>query len=94
MLSFHYKDKIKNVVIFVCDALRYDYTPDIISNMGIKAKMIASSNFTAPTFPSIISGLYPFNHNIVILDYLIFPFRLALHLKSVLHLKSSILLLK
>ncbi|MBY9009569.1 MAG: sulfatase-like hydrolase/transferase [Candidatus Lokiarchaeota archaeon] len=64
MLSFDNKDKIKNVVIFVCDALRYDYMPDIISNMGIKTKMIASSTFTAPTFPSIISGLYPYNHRV------------------------------
>jgi hypothetical protein len=64
MISFDNREKIKNILIFISDALRYDYTPENISRMGIKTKMIASSTFTAPTFPSIISGLYPFNHKV------------------------------
>ena len=51
--------KITNVVIFVCDSLRWDYTPQSILDMGVAIKTIASSLYTAPSFPSIISGLYP-----------------------------------
>jgi hypothetical protein len=50
---------IENIIIFVCDSLRWDYTPDSILNMGISIKTIASSLYTASSFPSIVSGLYP-----------------------------------
>jgi arylsulfatase A-like enzyme len=52
-------NKIKNIFIFVCDSLRWDYTPRYILDQGISIKTIASSLYTAPSFPSIISGLYP-----------------------------------
>ncbi len=50
---------IKNIVIFVCDSLRWDYTPISILDKGISIKTVASSLYTASSFPSIISGLYP-----------------------------------
>ena len=50
---------IKNIIIFVCDSLRWDYTPVSILNMGISIKTVASSLYTASSFPSIITGLYP-----------------------------------
>ena len=64
MISIDSKEKIKNIVIFVSDALRYDFTPEEVTRMGIKTKMIASSIFTAPSFPSMFSGLYPNNHKV------------------------------
>jgi hypothetical protein len=50
---------IRNIVIFVCDSLRWDYIPQSIVNMGITIKTVASSLYTATSFPSMISGLYP-----------------------------------
>ena len=50
---------IKNILIFVCDSLRWDYIPVSILNMGISTKTVASSLYTASSFPSIVSGLYP-----------------------------------
>ena len=52
-------EKINNIVIFVCDSLRWDYTPQSVIDKGITIKTIAASLYTAPSFPSIISGLYP-----------------------------------
>lgn len=59
MLNKLKKQKIDNIVIFVCDSLRWDYTPSSISNSGLTIKTIASSLYTASSFPSMISGLYP-----------------------------------
>lgn len=50
---------IENIVIFVCDALRWDYTPTSVIKKGISIKTIAASLYTASSFPSMISGLYP-----------------------------------
>lgn len=59
MLNWLKSQNIENIVIFVCDSLRWGYTPVSILDMGIKIKTIASSLYTASSFPSIISGLYP-----------------------------------
>lgn len=53
------KQNIKNIAIFVSDSLRWDYTPSSILDMGVSIKTIASSLYTASSFPSMISGLYP-----------------------------------
>ena len=50
---------IENIVIFICDSLRWDHTPISILDRGISIKTVASSLYTASSFPSIISGLYP-----------------------------------
>ena len=55
-------NEIKNIYIFVSDSLRWDFLSKEVSNMGITFKMIASSTFTAPSFSSIVTGLYPFRH--------------------------------
>lgn len=57
-------DEVENVVIFVCDALRWDYRPESVLSRGTTFKTIASSLFTAPSFPSIASGLYPHRHGV------------------------------
>lgn len=50
---------IKNVVIFVCDSLRWDYIPVSVLEMGLSIKTVSSSLYTASSFPSFFSGLYP-----------------------------------
>jgi hypothetical protein len=56
--------QVKNIVIFVSDSLRWDFLPEAISKRGITYKTIASSTFTASSFPSIITGLYPNHHGV------------------------------
>lgn len=53
-----------NVFVFVSDSLRFDFLPDEIKNMGISLKTIASSLYTASSFPSLLTGLYPPGHGI------------------------------
>ncbi len=55
---------ITNVVLFVSDALRWDFTPKSIKDMGLTYKAISSSLYTASSFPSIFSGLYPPKHGV------------------------------
>jgi hypothetical protein len=54
-----HKMNIKNIVIFVSDSLRWDFVPSSILKMGTSIKTIASSLYTAPSFASMICGLYP-----------------------------------
>jgi len=56
--------KIKNVVLFVSDALRWDYLPEDVRSMGVTFKTVASGTFTAPSFASIISGEYQPRHGV------------------------------
>ena len=49
---------IENVVIFVCDALRWDHHPESVRAEGVTLKTVASSLFTAASFPGMVSGLY------------------------------------
>jgi hypothetical protein len=55
---------VENVVIFVSDALRFDSIPKEIKNLGVTAKAIAPSTFTANALPSITSGQYPATHKV------------------------------
>ena len=56
--------RIENVVLFVSDALRWDYLPHDVAGRGVAFKTVASSLFTASSFPSIVSGLYPYHHGV------------------------------
>jgi len=56
--------KIENVVLFVSDSLRWDYLPESIAKRGITFKTIASSLYTASSFPSIATGFYPNHHGV------------------------------
>ncbi|MGD2249930.1 MAG: sulfatase-like hydrolase/transferase [Candidatus Methanofastidiosia archaeon] len=62
--EFHKNVHIENILIFVSDALRWDYTPESIKKQGIPFKTVAASIFTASSFPSILTGLYPYNHQV------------------------------
>lgn len=63
MLNINEKE-IKNVMIFISDSLRWDYLPMSVASMGMVYKTVASSLYTASSFPSIISGLYPPRHKV------------------------------
>jgi len=64
LLSKLKNQNIENIVIFVSDSLRWDFIPKKLMKMGITVKTIASSLYTAPSFPSIVSGLYPPKHGV------------------------------
>lgn len=55
---------IQNVVIFICDSLRYDHLPSNLSNKGVLTKAIAPSTYTASSVPSMFSGVYPSDHSV------------------------------
>jgi len=57
--------QVENIVMFVSDSLRWDYLPRTIAQRGITYKTIAASAFTASSFPSIITGLYPQHHGVL-----------------------------
>jgi arylsulfatase A-like enzyme len=51
--------QIENVVLFVSDALRWDFTPDSVLSQGVAFRAVASGIRTPISFPSIVTGLYP-----------------------------------
>jgi arylsulfatase A-like enzyme len=55
---------IKNVFIYVADSLRWDYLPETVANSGTTFKTVAQSNFSAPSFATLGSGLYPIQHQV------------------------------
>jgi len=55
---------MKNIFIFVADALRYDHLPESIASQGTVLKTLAPSLHTPVSFPSIITGRSPENHNV------------------------------
>lgn len=58
------KENIENIVVFVIDSLRWDYLPQEVLKKGVAFKTIASSLYTASSFPSMVSGLYPPKHGV------------------------------
>lgn len=57
-------DTVENIVVFVSDALRYDGLPEQIKQLGVTAKAVAPSTFTANSLPSITSGQHPATHKV------------------------------
>ena len=55
---------IENVYIFVSDACRYDHGQERLGAFGHPIKTVAASTFTAPSFSSMISGVYPPRHGV------------------------------
>jgi len=58
------RDVVENVVVFVSDALRYDFLPECVRRRGVTAKAIAPSTFTASALPSLLTGQYPGTHGV------------------------------
>ena len=62
---------IENVMIYVSDALRWDYLMSSVAKRGMTFKTVASSTFTASSFASIITGLYPHHHGVFSFSHLL-----------------------
>ncbi|MFW5927966.1 MAG: hypothetical protein ACOCSL_02095, partial [Thermoplasmatota archaeon] len=56
------KGEIKNIYIFVSDALRWDYTPQNFREKGLCFKTVAAGVHTPVSVPTILTGLNPNNH--------------------------------
>lgn len=59
---------VENVVVFVSDALRADFLPAAIRELGVTATAIAPSTFTASSLPSLTTGRYPASHRVWMFD--------------------------
>lgn len=56
--------QIQNVFLYVGDAVRYDYLPAEITNMGVDAKCIAGSIHSPTSFATIVTGLHFPQHGV------------------------------
>jgi len=61
-------ESVDNVVVFVSDALRFDFLPESVRELGVTAKAIAPSTFTASGLPSLLTGQYPATHKVWMFD--------------------------
>lgn len=59
---------VENVVVFVSDAHRFDFLPEEVKRLGVTAKAIAPSTFTASALPSLLTGQYPATHKVWMFD--------------------------
>ena len=55
----------RNVFIFVADSLRWDHLPNSIANRGVTFETVAQTTFTAPSFTTLVTGLYPLQHGVL-----------------------------
>lgn len=62
------EEDVSNVYIYVGDAVRWDFLPKRISDIGLTAKTIASSIHSPTSFASIFSGQYLPQHQIEYFD--------------------------
>jgi hypothetical protein len=56
--------EVSSAYIYVADAVRWDHLPSDISAGGTTVKTIASSTTSAPSFSSLVTGLYPATHGV------------------------------
>lgn len=56
---------VKNVLIYVSDSLRWDHLPKSVSDQGVSFKTVAQSLFSAPSFATLATGLYPQQHGVL-----------------------------
>lgn len=56
--------QIKNILLFISDSLRWDYTPKSVSSRGVTFKTIASGIWTPASLSSLVTGLYPPRHGV------------------------------
>jgi len=57
-------DAVENVVLFVSDALRRDFLPSTVAELGVTARAVAPSTYTASALPSLTTGQYPAGHEV------------------------------
>lgn len=61
-------ESVDNVLVFVSDALRFDFLPETVRELGVTAKAVAPSTFTASALPSLLTGQYPATHKVWMFD--------------------------
>lgn len=54
----------QNIFIFVADSLRWDYFPQSVADRGVAFETVAQTTFTAPSFTTLVTGLYPPQHGV------------------------------
>jgi arylsulfatase A-like enzyme len=59
----------QNVFIFVADSLRFDYLPQSVADRGVAFETVAQTTFTAPSFTTLTTGLYPPQHGVLSWQY-------------------------
>ncbi|WP_226007430.1 sulfatase-like hydrolase/transferase [Natrinema salinisoli] len=71
MLKTLSTDDVRNVFIYVGDAVRWDYRPQSVTGRGLSIKTVAASIHSPTSFASLATGVYPpihgvtsFNHQI------------------------------
>jgi arylsulfatase A-like enzyme len=57
-------DQIENVLVFVCDSLRWGFLPDEVTSRGVTFKTVAQSTYSPPSFATLSTGLYPPEHGV------------------------------
>ncbi|WP_195892487.1 sulfatase-like hydrolase/transferase [Halopiger goleimassiliensis] len=55
---------VSNVFVYVGDAVRWDYTPEVVSNRGLTCKTIAASIHSPTSFASLVTGHHPPKHGV------------------------------
>jgi arylsulfatase A-like enzyme len=55
---------VRNVLMYVCDALRWDELPQAASERGVIFKTVAQSTWSPPCFTTLSTGLYPEQHGV------------------------------
>jgi arylsulfatase A-like enzyme len=61
-------ETVDNVLVFVSDALRFDFLPETVRERGVTVKAVAPSTFTASALPSLLTGQYPATHKVWMFD--------------------------
>ena len=54
----------RNVFIFVADSLRFDHLSQSVADRGVAVETVAQTMFTAPSFTTFATGLYPPQHGV------------------------------
>lgn len=57
-------DDVENVLIFVCDSLRWGFLPEDVRSRGVTFKTVAQSTYSPPSFATLSTGLYPPEHGV------------------------------
>ena len=56
--------KIENIMVFMSDALRWDYTPRYLFQEGASFKTISAGTSTPSSVTSMLTGVYPQKHGV------------------------------
>mgnify|MGYP006279173121 FL=1 len=56
---------IRNVLLYVCDALRWDALPSSVAERGVTVKTVAQSTWSPPCFTTLSTGRYPQRHGVL-----------------------------